>query len=709
MSQTLIAQIAKSLNIRESILLKVIGLFEDGATIPFIARYRKEVTGGLDEVEIAAIEKNWRQFQELIKRKEFILETIADQGQLSPDLRKQIENCWDSTLLEDLYLPYKKKRKTRGTKARDLGLEPLAKLIFEQRENNLAHICRPFINKDVTDEDTALQGARDIIAEWINENANVRNKLRSLFERNATIQSKVARGKKEEAIKYQDYYEFEQRLDRCPSHRLLAMFRAENEGLLKLNIEPDPERSLQEIERIVCKGRTATADQVFEALKDSYKRLLQPSIETEFRKKAKEIADLEAIEVFTNNLRQLLLAAPLGEDWVLGVDPGFRSGCKIVVINPQGDLVLNTTIFPHPPQTKKAESASKIQSLVHQYKVKAIAIGNGTAGRESMDFLQEIKFDHQVELFMVNESGASIYSASEIAREEFPDKDLTVRGAVSIGRRLMDPLAELVKLDPKSIGVGQYQHDVQQNLLKDSLTRTVESCVNAVGINLNTASKHLLTYVSGLGPTLAQKIVEHREIEGPFSSRIGLKKVPRLGEKAFEQCAGFLRIRNAKNPLDNTAVHPERYPLVKQMAKDLGTSIEAIIEQKELRKQISLDKYITDEVGLPTLRDILSELDKPGLDPRGAAKSFSFERNIKSIEDLKIGMRIPGLVTNVTNFGAFVDVGVKQDGLVHISQLADVFVKNPAEHVQLNQQVMVRVVEIDLKRNRIQLSMKTEG
>ncbi len=707
MEVQLLSQLSKTLNIRESILSKVIGLFEDGATIPFIARYRKEVTGGLDEVVIAEIEKSWKQIQEVIKRKEFVLTTIEEQGKLTDDLKKQIENCWDTIELEDIYLPFKQKRKTRGVKAIELGLEPLAKLLFDQRERDLSRAVKPYLNKEVPDEAAALQGARDIIAEWINENANIRSRLRDSFERHATIQSKVGRGKKEKAVKYQDYYEFEQRLDRCPSHRILAMFRGENEGLLRINIEPDPERTLEQLERIVCRGNTPAADQVYEALKDSYKRLLQPSIETEFRQKAKEKADLEAIEVFTNNLRQLLLAAPLGEKWVLGLDPGFRSGCKVVVINPQGDLVTNNTIFPHPPQNKSSEAASIVEGLINKYKIEGVAIGNGTAGRETMDFFQGLALPNNIDLFMVNEAGASIYSASAIAREEFPDKDLTVRGAVSIGRRLMDPLAELVKIDPKSIGVGQYQHDVYQHLLKDSLTRTVESCVNAVGINLNTASKHLLTYVSGLGPGLAQKIIEKRENDGPFTSRTELKKVSRLGDKAFEQCAGFLRIKNGKQPLDNTSVHPERYALVKTMAKDIGSNIDQLIQEKELRRKIDLNQYISEEVGLPTLRDIMKELDKPGLDPRGAAKAFSFDRSIKSMEDLKVGMKLPGIVTNVTNFGAFVDVGVKQDGLVHISQLADTFVKNPADHVKLNQKVMVRIVEVDIKRNRIQLSMKS--
>ena len=706
MEEQLLQLASKALNLNKPVIAKVIAMMKEGATIPFIARYRKEATGGLDEVLLATIEKNWGQLQDLVKRKTFVMETIEEQGKLSPELKKQIEDCWDATALEDIYLPFKQKRKTRAAKAKEVGLEPLAQLIFDQRDNNLERACRSFINDQVPDTEAALQGARDIIAEWINENANIRNRLRAAFERYATISSKVARGKKEVAIKFQDYYDFEEKLDRCPSHRILAMYRGENEGMLKITIQPDPERTLEQLSRMVCRGRGAATDQVAEALDDAYKRLLQPSIETEFHNSAKEIADQEAVEVFTNNLRQLLLSPPLGEKWVLGLDPGFRTGCKVVVLNPQGGLETNTTIFPHPPQNRTSEASDKILKLIHQYNINGIAIGNGTAGRETMDFINELSLPSHIDAFMVNESGASIYSASATAREEFPDQDITVRGAVSIGRRLMDPLAELVKIDPKSIGVGQYQHDVNQTMLKESLGRTVASCVNAVGINLNTASRHLLTYVSGLGPTLAKNIVIYREKEGAFKSRTDLKKVPRLGAKAFEQCAGFLRIRNAKNPLDNTAVHPERYALVKQMAKDLGTNIDELIEKSELRKSIKLPQYINKEVGLPTLQDILAELARPGLDPRGAARTFSFDPNIKTINDLKIGMRVPGLITNVTNFGAFVDIGVKQDGLVHISQLADTFVKNPADHVKLNQQVMVRITDIDLKRNRIQLSMK---
>lgn len=706
MNEQLLSIIAKQLQLSIPRVKKVIELFIEGATIPFIARYRKEMTGEMDEVLLEQLDKAWKKGEELVKRKAFILDTIEEQGKLSAKLKAQIESCWDATLLEDLYLPYKQKRKTRATKGKELGLEPLAQLLFDQREQQVESACRPYVKGAVKNIEQALQGARDIIAEWLSEDQQLRGALRAAFERHATIDAKPARGKKEAADKYRDYFDFSERLDRCPSHRLLALFRGEQEGLLKLTIGPDPERSMEGLANMVCKGRGPSTDQVYQALEDAHKRLLQPSISTEFRKLAKEKADVEAIEVFTNNLRQLLLAPPLGERAILGIDPGFRSGCKVVALDQQGNLKQNTAIYPHPPQQQKKEAGEKVVRLIRQYNIEAIAIGNGTAGRETLDFIEALNLPKEISVFMVNESGASIYSASPIAREEFPDHDITVRGAVSIGRRLMDPLAELVKIDPKSIGVGQYQHDVQQTMLKESLDRTVESCVNRVGINLNTASKHLLTYVSGLGPTLAQNIVEYRESEGAFASRAQLKKVPRLGNKAFEQCAGFLRIRSPKNLLDNTAVHPERYALVKQMAKDLNTSVEALIEDVNLRKGIELSKYVKDDIGLPTLRDIVEELAKPGLDPRGAARAFSFDRSIKSMDDLKPGMRLPGIVTNVTNFGAFVDIGVKQDGLVHISQLADTYVKNPADHVSLNQEVMVRIIEVDAKRGRINLSMK---
>ncbi|MEO1262248.1 MAG: Tex family protein [Bacteroidota bacterium] len=698
-------RIAEALNISSKKIESTIKLLEEGATIPFISRYRKEATGSLDEVQIGAIASELKKLKELEKRKETVLKTIEEQGKLTDDLRKKIENCWDSVELEDIYLPYKPKRATRASKAREKGLEPLAVYIFEQSQDNVESKAAAFITDDVPTVVDALQGARDIIAEMISENQDARNKVRFAFKKGADISAKVARGKEEAGAKYKDYFKFSEPLKKSPSHRLLAMFRGEDEGFLRISVGPDEEDILYRLERLFIKGRGEASQQVKEALHDGYQRLLSPSIETEFRRAAKERADAEAIEVFVENLRQLLLAPPLGQMRTLGIDPGFRTGCKVVVLNENGDLLHNTTIYPHPPQKKSFEAESTIRHLVDKYNINAIGIGNGTAGRETVDLCRKIKFDRNILVFQVNEAGASIYSASEAAREEFPDYDVTVRGAVSIGRRLMDPLAELVKIDPKSIGVGQYQHDVNQTKLKESLDRTVESCVNSVGINLNTASKHLLTYVSGLGPTLAQNIVNYRSENGEFTARKQLKKVPRMGEKAFEQCAGFLRIRNAKHPLDNTAVHPESYVVVEKMATDLNVNISELIADGALRQQINLKEYVNDKIGLPTLNDILKELAKPGLDPRGEAKAFEFG-NVHSIEDLNIGMVLPGIVTNITNFGAFVDIGVKQDGLVHISQLANKFVKNPADIVSLNQQVQVKVVDIDRVRKRIQLSMK---
>lgn len=697
--------ISQQLSISPKKVENTIGLLEEGATIPFISRYRKEVTGSLDEVQIAGIQQELKKLQDLDKRRETVLKTIEEQGKLTDELRKRIESCWDPTELEDIYLPYKPKRRTRAAMAREKGLEPLAKDIFEQKIQQVDGLAARFVTDEVPTASEALQGARDIIAEWIAEDEQARQKVRYAFKRSAQVASKVARGKEEEAAKYRDYFEFSEPLKNCPSHRLLAMRRGEDEGFLRLSITPDREEVLYRLESMFLKGRGAAANQVKEALHDSYERLLEPGIETEFRNEAKERADAEAIQVFVENLRQLLLSAPLGQKRVLGLDPGFRTGCKLVVLNENGDLLHNSTIYPHPPQSDEFMARRILTDLVDKFEVAAIAIGNGTAGRETNDLCQSIQFNHPVQLFMVNEAGASIYSASEVAREEFPEHDVTVRGAVSIGRRLMDPLAELVKIDPKSIGVGQYQHDVNQTKLKESLDRTVESCVNAVGININTASKHLLTYVSGLGPSLAQNIVTYRSENGPFASRVQLKKVPRMGEKAFEQCAGFLRIRDGKNPLDNTAVHPESYHIVEQMAKDLGVKVPELIRQPELRKQIDLNKYVSETVGLPTLTDILKELDKPGLDPRGEARAFAFG-NVRTLEDLSIGMVLPGIVTNITNFGAFVDIGVKQDGLVHISQLANKFVKNPADVVSLNQQVTVKVTDVDVLRKRVQLSMK---
>lgn len=697
--------IADTTNLPVKKIENTVALLNDGATIPFISRYRKEATGSLDEVEIAEISKELNRLKEIEKRKETILSTIGEQGKLTDELRRRIESCWNATELEDIYLPYKPKRKTRATVAKEKGLEPLALLLFEQRRQNFESEIGKFINDQVPTEEEALAGARDIIAEWISEDEKARNKVRYAFERGGQIISKVARGKEAEGEKYRDYFEFSEPLKRCPSHRLLAMRRGEAEGFLRLSIEPDEEPTLEQLENLFLKGRGAATDQVKLALHDSYKRLLQPGIETEFRNSSKEKADLEAIAVFTENLRQLLLAPPLGERRVLGLDPGFRTGCKVVCLSENGDLLHHTAIYPHPPQSQEALAMMTLQDLVEDYKIDAIAVGNGTAGRETLALCRKVTFNRPVEIFMVNEAGASIYSASEVAREEFPEQDVTVRGAISIGRRLADPLAELVKIDAKNIGVGQYQHDVNQTLLKESLDRTVESAVNSVGINLNTASKHLLTYVSGLGPSLAQAIVHFRSEKGTFTAREQLKKVPRLGEKAFEQCAGFLRIREATHPLDNTAVHPESYPVVEKMAADLGVAIADLIKNAELRLQIDLKKYVNEKTGLPTLTDILKELEKPGLDPRGKAKSFEFG-NVHKMEDLSPGMILPGIVTNITNFGAFVDIGVKQDGLVHISQIANKFVKNPADVLSLGQEVQVKVIEVDIPRKRVNLSMK---
>ncbi len=696
------------LNIPQKKVENTIDLLAEGATIPFIARYRKEVTGSLDEVQLAAIQQELKKLQELDKRRETVLHTIEELGKMTPELRNRIESCWDPIELEDIYLPYKPKRKTRATMAREKGLEPLATAIYEQRRQDAEHIAQAYLNDDVLTVEDALQGARDIMAEWISEDEQVRQKVRYAFRKGAQITSKLVRGKDEEAAKYQDYFAFSEPLKNCPSHRLLAMRRGEDEGFLRLSIEPESEELLYRLEQTLLRGNGESTKQVKEALHDSYERLLGPSIESEFRSEAKEKADAEAINIFVDNLRQLLLAAPLGPYRVMGIDPGFRTGCKVVMLSEFGDLLHNTTIYPNPPNSDEYMARKILQDNVEKYHIAAIAIGNGTAGRETMDFCKDIVFPHPVNIFQVSEAGASIYSASEVAREEFPNLDLTIRGAISIGRRLMDPLAELVKLDPKNIGVGQYQHDVNQVKLKESLDRTVESCVNSVGINLNTASKHLLTYVSGLGPSLAQNIVKYRTENGQFDSRQQLKKVARMGEKAFEQCAGFLRIRSAANPLDNSAVHPESYAIVEKMAKDLGVKVPELIADPHLRKKIDLNKYVTEKVGLPTLTDIMKELEKPGLDPRGEAKSFQFA-NVRTIEDLTIGMVLPGIITNVTAFGAFVDIGVKQDGLVHVSQLSNKYVRNPADVVFLSQEVNVRVVDVDIKRRRIQLTMKDLG
>lgn len=701
-----INSIAKSLGIQITQVKNTVELLDEGATLPFIARYRKERTGSLDEVQIGNIKDELARLKELDKRRESIIEAIEKQDKLTDELRAKLNACTQLNQLEDIYLPYKLKRKTRAVKAREKGLEPLAKILMSQNENDPESRASQFLNDEVADEDEALQGARDIIAEWINENELARSTVRNIFQRNATIRCKLVKGKEEEGAKFKDYFDSEEPLKRSASHRVLAMRRGEAEGYLRVSIGPEEDEVLDKLDRIFVKGNTGSSKQVEMAEKDAYKRLLNPSIETEFAKTSKEAADIEAIRVFAENLRQLLLSSPLGQKRVLAIDPGFRTGCKVVCLDAQGNLLHNETIYPHAPQNQGKMAAKKLTNMVETYNIQAIAIGNGTAGRETERFVTNLHYDRKVQVFVVSEAGASIYSASKVAREEFPEYDVTVRGAVSIGRRLMDPLAELVKIEPKSIGVGQYQHDVDQNLLQQSLDLVVESCVNKVGVNLNTASKHLLTYVSGLGPQLAQNIVDYRTEEGAFSSRKQLMKVKRMGAKAFEQCAGFLRIQNAKNPLDNSAVHPEAYITVKAMAKDQKCSVEDLINDKERRSKINLNDYVTTEVGLPTLKDIMEELEKPGRDPRQIIKVFQFKEGIYKIDQLEMGMELPGIVTNITNFGAFVDVGVKQDGLVHISQLANRFVSDPADVVQLHQHVNVKVTEVDVARKRIQLSMK---
>ena len=693
------------LGIPERQISSTLRLLGEGATIPFISRYRKEVTGGLDEVQIEQIKEQHDKLCDISKRKETILSTITEQGKLTAELEKRINDTWNPTELEDIYLPYKPKRKTRAEAARQKGLEPLATILMLQRENNLDVRAASFVKGDVKDVEDALKGARDIIAEQVNEDERARNAVRNQFGRQAEISAKVVKGKEEEAAKYRDYFDFSEPLKRCTSHRLLAIRRAESEGLLKVSITPDDEACIERLERQFVRGNNECSRQVNEATIDAYKRLLKPSIETEFAAQSKEKADDEAIRVFTENLRQLLLAAPLGQKRVLAIDPGFRTGCKVVCLDAQGNLLHNENIYPHPPVNKTSEAASKLRKMVEAYQIEAISIGNGTASRETEDFISRQSFDRQIPVFVVSEQGASIYSASKIARDEFPEYDVTVRGAVSIGRRLMDPLAELVKIDPKSIGVGQYQHDVDQAKLKKALDQTVENCVNLVGVNLNTASSHLLTYISGLGPQLAQNIVNYRAENGAFGSRKELMKVPRMGAKAFEQCAGFLRIPGAKNPLDNTAVHPESYHIVEQMAKDLKCTVDELIAGKELRQKINISDYITPTVGLPTLQDILQELDKPGRDPRKAIKVFEFDKNVRTIADLREGMILPGIVGNITNFGAFVDIGIKENGLVHLSQLAERFISDPTDVVSIHQQVMVRVMNVDTDRKRIQLSM----
>lgn len=687
-------------------IVNVLELFDGGSTIPFVARYRKEMTGSLDEVVLARIKEEDERFDELEKRKETIFKSVGEQNLLTPELQATIENCYQLNELEDIYLPFKPKRRTRATIAREKGLEPLAGILMDQLEKDPVARASRFLNDQVKDVEEALAGARDIIAETVNEHNGARNIVRNSFLREAVIFSRVAKGKEEEGAKYRDYFDSSESLKRCPSHRLLAMRRGEKEGFLKLSISPDDELTVERLEKYFVTSGNKSSEQVALAIRDAYKRLLAPSMETEYFNDSKQSADIEAIRVFTENLRQLLLAPPLGQKRVMGIDPGYRSGCKVVCLDAQGNLLHNETIYPHPPQSEINQAMRKITSLVGSYKIDAIAIGDGTASRETESFFKRMRFDRDLQVFVVSEDGASVYSASKIARDEFPQYDVTVRGAISIGRRLMDPLAELVKIDPKSIGVGQYQHDVDQKLLQSSLELSVESCVNKVGVDLNTASSHLLNYVSGLNATLAQNIVDFRRENGPFPSRDALRKVPRMGPKAYEQCAGFLRIPGAQNPLDNSAVHPERYKLVEKIAADLGSLLAEIIGKEQLTSSIDLNRYVSKEVGIPTLTDILTELAKPGRDPRAGIKHFEFAEGIFSMQDLIPGMVLPGIISNITRFGAFVDVGIKQDGLVHISEMADKFVSDPAEIVKLQQHVKVRVTEVDIPRKRIAFSMK---
>jgi len=700
--------IAERMGLHKWQVENVIRLLDDGATIPFISRYWKEMTGSLDEVKLLQIKDEYTRLKELDARRESVIKSVEEQEKMTPELRLKIDSAATMAELEDIYLPFRPKRRTRATIAKERGLEPLAVIIMEQKETDPEARAGEFLNEEVATAADAVAGASDIIAEWISEDERARRQLRRLFEKEAVIYSKVIKGKETEGIKFSDYFDWSEPLRKCPSHRLLAMRRGEEEGFLRLSVEPDQKNALEILEKLFVRGKNRSSYIVSEAAKDSWKRLLSSSLETEFRNISKEKADDEAIAVFADNLRQLLLAPPLGEKNVLAIDPGYRTGCKVVCLDRQGNLVHNETIYPHPPQNETAMSVKKILSLVNAYKIEAIAIGNGTASRETEDFIKWIKFDRDIQVFVVSEAGASVYSASKVAREEFPDFDVTVRGAVSIGRRLMDPLAELVKIDPKSIGVGQYQHDVDQQKLQNSLDEVVSSCVNAVGVEVNTASSHLLTYVSGLGPQLARNIIEYRTENGPFMSRMELKKVKRMGEKAFEQSAGFLRIRNAENPLDSSAVHPESYHIVERMAADLNCGIMELIANEEKRREIKLEKYITPSVGLPTLKDIVQELAKPGRDPRSKIKEFSFA-DIHSMEDLVPGMVVPGIVTNVTKFGAFVDIGIKQDGLVHISNMSNSYVSDPSKIVKLHQHVMVKILDVDIERKRVQLSMKGVG
>ena len=704
--------IVRETGLREHQVENTLKLLENGATIPFISRYRKESTGGMDEVQVTEVSNALERLEALEKRKETVLNTIEGLEKLTPELKNRIEHCWDATELEDIYAPYKPHRKTRADAARDKGLEPLAEFVMKQNPYvPLDREAKKYISKDkgVENVDDALQGAMDIIAEQVSLDEGTRNQVRNSYRRNARIYSKLVRGKEAEAQKYRDWFDFNEPLNRCASHRLLAMRRGEAEGVLRVSIEIDDDKAVDALSRHYVRGKSEASQLVDEAVEDSYYRLLQPSIENEFAASSKDIADNEAIKIFARNLEQLLMASPLGQKAVLGIDPGFRTGCKVVCLDQQGSLLHNETIYPHPPHNEARQSAAKIQALVEQYHIEAIAIGNGTAGRETKEFIEHLRLPANVQIYSVNEDGASIYSASKTARDEFPDFDVTVRGAVSIGRRLMDPLAELVKIDPSSIGVGQYQKDVNQTELKHSLDQTVISCVNRVGVNVNTASTHLLTYISGLGPQLAQNIVDYRTENGPFKNRKELMKVPRMGAKAFEQSAGFLRVPDSKQPLDNSAVHPESYPIVEQMAKDLGCKVEDLIKNPELRAKIDINRYVTDKVGLPTLTDIMQELEKPGRDPRGPLRKFEFSNEVHNIEDVKPGMELPGIISNITNFGAFVDIGVHVKGLIHISQLAPgKFIKDPTQVVSLQQQVLVKVLDVDLERQRISLALTRE-
>ncbi len=700
-----ISLIANTLGIAENAVKNTVKLFEEGATLPFIARYRKEMTGSLDEVQIANIQKHARSIEELEARKLTIIEAIDKQEKLTPELKAKILATYDSNELEDLYLPYKKKKKTKADVARENGLEPLAKIIMSQKGHDIYKEANRYIKEQVSTPEAAIQGAQDILAEWISEDQTIRESLRSNFRKFAKIQSKVVTKLKDSAANYQDYFEFNEPISRCPSHRFLAMMRGKNEGMLRVSLCVDDDRMLQMIDRRYIRSKGQAADLIAEAIDDSYKRLIFPAIETQILNEFKEKSDDEAIQIFSENLRQLLLAPPLGNLSVLAIDPGFRTGCKVVALDTNGEFLAYKTIFPNEPQNQKDEADNIVRFLVDKYQIEAVAIGNGTASRETKSWLESIRFDRKPEIYVVSESGASIYSASDVAREEFPDLDLTVRGAISIGRRLMDPLAELVKIDAKSIGVGQYQHDVNQSKLKETLNMTVERCVNNVGINLNTASEHILTFVAGIGPTLAQNIIKYRRENGDFTKIEQLKSVPRLGDRAYEQASGFLRIRDGENPLDNTGVHPESYPLVIKMAKSLNMDINAFIHSKEQRSRINLQDFITEKAGLPTLTDIMRELDKPGLDPRGSAKPFNFEDSIKSIEDVYVDMIVPGIVTNMTNFGAFVDIGAKQDGLLHISQITNKFIQNPAEILHLGMELRVKIISVDIARKRINLTL----